>query len=100
MGPSGPLSGLRCDTVLASGALKQLAVALPVRHGLHERVPWSPLASDQHVADRVRVRALVLRYHEDLSVDQIADVIGARPGTVRSLIHRGHESLRKELDHG
>ena len=62
--------------------------------------PWSPLASDQHVADRVRVRALVLRYHEDLSVDQIADVIGARPGTVRSLIHRGHESLRKELDHG
>lgn len=47
----------------------------------------------------VRRRAvLVLRYYEDLSVDQIAELMNVRPGTVRSLIHRGHESLRKVLE--
>ena len=56
---------------------------------------WEAL---RHIPARRR-SVLVLRYYEDLSVDQIADMIGARPGTVRSLIHRGHESLRKELDH-
>ena len=44
-----------------------------------------------------RRTALVLRYYEDLSVAQIAKLMNARPGTVRSLIHRAHESLRKEL---
>lgn len=45
-----------------------------------------------------RRTALVLRYYADLSVDEIASFMGARPGTVRSLIHRGHESLRKVLE--
>lgn len=45
-----------------------------------------------------RRTALVLRYYLDLSVDEIAVLMTVRPGTVRSLIHRGHESLRKELE--
>jgi RNA polymerase sigma factor (sigma-70 family) len=56
---------------------------------------WEAL---RHIPARRR-SVLVLRYYEDLTVDQIAYLIGARPGTVRSLIHRGHESLRKELGH-
>lgn len=44
-----------------------------------------------------RRTALVLRYYADLTVSEIASYMGARPGTVRSLIHRGHESLRQEL---
>lgn len=45
-----------------------------------------------------RRTALVLRYYADLPVDSIAEVMGVRPATVRSLIHRGHMSMRKELN--
>jgi len=41
--------------------------------------------------------AIVLRFYEDLSEAQTADVIGCRPGTVKSLVSRGLEALRKEI---
>ena len=41
--------------------------------------------------------ALVLRYYEDLSVDQIAEVMDVRAGTVKSLIHRGLARLEKKV---
>lgn len=40
---------------------------------------------------------LALRYYDDLPDDEIADVLGVRRATVRSLVHRGLELLRKEL---
>jgi RNA polymerase sigma factor (sigma-70 family) len=40
---------------------------------------------------------LVLRYYADLKVDDIAAEVGARPGTVKSLIHRGLARLEEEL---
>lgn len=44
-----------------------------------------------------RRTAVVLRYYMDLPVDEIADLMNARPGTVKSLLHRGRETLRKQL---
>jgi RNA polymerase sigma-70 factor, ECF subfamily len=44
-----------------------------------------------------RRTALVLRYYLDLSIDEIADVMRTRPGTVKSLLHRGREALRGQL---
>lgn len=41
-----------------------------------------------------RRTAIVLRYLCDLPDDEIADLIGCRPGTVRTLIHRGLAELR------
>lgn len=41
--------------------------------------------------------AIVLRYLEDLNDHEIADLLGCRLPTVRSLIHRGLASLRKVL---
>jgi len=41
--------------------------------------------------------AIVLRYYEDLSERQIADVLGCRPGTVKSLLSRGLDALRPEI---
>src|SRR4029079_17457318 len=38
--------------------------------------------------------AIVLRFYEDLSEAQIAEVLKCRPGTVKSLISRGVDSLR------
>ncbi|MGH9249503.1 MAG: RNA polymerase sigma factor [Acidimicrobiales bacterium] len=54
---------------------------------------WELLAGlpqDQRVA-------LVLRYYEDLSVDTIAGIVGCRPATVRTRIHRALSKLRKEM---
>jgi RNA polymerase sigma factor (sigma-70 family) len=39
--------------------------------------------------------ALTLRYYADLPESEIADVMGARLGTVKSLISRGLADLRK-----
>ena len=41
--------------------------------------------------------AIVLRFYEDQSEAAIAALLGCRPGTVGSLIHRGLETLKKEL---
>lgn len=46
------------------------------------------------VSQRQRT-ALVLRYYEGLSDVEIAEAIGARPGTVRSLISRGLATLHE-----
>ncbi|MCI4063481.1 sigma-70 family RNA polymerase sigma factor [Micromonospora sp. R77] len=43
--------------------------------------------------------ALFLRYHEDLSEQEIATVLGCRPGTVKSLINRALARLRERLNH-
>ncbi len=39
--------------------------------------------------------ALVLRYYEDLPEAQIAQLLGCRPATVRSLVSRGLQALRE-----
>ena len=39
--------------------------------------------------------AIVLRYYEDLHESEIADLLRCRPATVRSLVARGLETLRK-----
>jgi RNA polymerase sigma-70 factor (sigma-E family) len=41
--------------------------------------------------------AVVLRFYEDLPDDVIADLLGCRPVTVRSLISRALATLRKSL---
>jgi RNA polymerase sigma factor (sigma-70 family) len=42
--------------------------------------------------------ALVLRFYEDRPDSEIADFLGCRPATVRSLVHRGLSALRKVID--
>jgi RNA polymerase sigma factor (sigma-70 family) len=40
---------------------------------------------------------LVLRFYQDLSETEISEVVGCRPGTVKSRLHRGLAKLREEL---
>ena len=54
---------------------------------------WTALA---RIPARRRA-ALVLRYYEDLSIDEIAAALDCRPGTAKSLIHRGLRSLEEVL---
>ena len=41
--------------------------------------------------------AIVLRFYEDLSEQRVADLLRCRPGTVKSLVSRGLETLRSEI---
>ena len=51
----------------------------------------------QHVPMRQRA-ALVLRYYEDLSEQQAADVLGCSVGAVKGLVTRGTQAMRKALE--
>jgi RNA polymerase sigma-70 factor (sigma-E family) len=42
--------------------------------------------------------AIVLRFYEDLSEAQTAEVLGCATGTVKSLVHRGLQSMRTEIE--
>ena len=41
---------------------------------------------------------LALRYFESLSCEEVAEVVGTKVGTVKSLIHRGLKQLRRQYD--
>jgi RNA polymerase sigma factor (sigma-70 family) len=41
--------------------------------------------------------AIVLRYYEDLTEAETAEVLGCRLGTVKSLVSRGLARLREEM---
>jgi RNA polymerase sigma factor (sigma-70 family) len=45
-----------------------------------------------------RRAAIVLRFYDDLSYDEIATVMGGRTSTARTRVHRGLADLRKELE--
>jgi RNA polymerase sigma-70 factor (sigma-E family) len=54
---------------------------------------WKAL---QRLSERQRA-AIVLRFYEDLSEAQVAEILNARPGTVKSLVSRGLETLRGDI---
>ena len=41
--------------------------------------------------------AVVLRYFEDLSEQRVAELLGCRPGTVKSLVSRGLAAMRSGM---
>lgn len=57
------------------------------------------LAAMRHLTERMRA-VLVLRYYEDLSVDQTAAVLGIAPGTVKTTAHRALARLQELLGEG
>jgi RNA polymerase sigma-70 factor (sigma-E family) len=59
---------------------------------------WRALGT---LSERQRA-ALVLRFYEDLPERQVAEILNCRPGTVKSLVSRGLETLRIEIrgEHG
>jgi len=75
-----------------------------------QRFPGSSVTAEAHASEDVdemwtalarvdpdRRAVLVLRFYEDLSYDQIAEIVECPVGTVRSRLHRGLADLRKEL---
>ena len=61
-------------------------------------MPETPVVLDALAVLPHRQRAaLVLRFYEDRTEAEIAEVLGCRPATVRSLVHRGLAALRTVL---
>lgn len=70
---------------------------------------FDPLPSDPEAARRIdigrvllslpqRQRAcVVLRYYEDLSEQQCAEILGVKLGTIKSQTHKGLKNLQKQL---
>ena len=49
---------------------------------------------------RPKLRAVVLlKYFEELSYEEIAEVLGCSKGTVASRLNRGHKALAHKLGH-
>ncbi|HYW41585.1 MAG TPA: sigma-70 family RNA polymerase sigma factor [Bryobacteraceae bacterium] len=55
-------------------------------------------AAVDRLAPDLRI-AIVLRYTEGLSYDEIAEVLGCSPGTVASRLNRAHKALERRLAH-
>ncbi len=62
-----------------------------------DRTPRHDVWKALHRLPERQRAALVLRFYEDQSIDAIATTLRCRPGTVKSLISRGLEHLRKEV---
>lgn len=84
----------RCRSWLRRQRTARAYVAPPPEPSLIEPDElWDALAT----LDERRRTAIVLRFYEDMPDPEIAEVIGCRPATVRTLIHRGLHLLRKEI---
>jgi RNA polymerase sigma-70 factor (ECF subfamily) len=76
---------------------------------MEDRRPQEKHYARLEIADSVKVAIselkpkfrlpILLRYSEDLSYEEIADVLGCSKGTVASRLNRGHKALAKRLAH-
>lgn len=91
------LSLLRRRTIRTVPLIEETASVLPMPDptcAVGERSElWQRLAA----LPRQQRAVLVLRYYEGLSDNEIADVLGCRPGTVRGYATRALAALRVEL---
>ncbi len=85
----------------ANSYLRKYGRLRPLEHASDELADATPEIDETWKALRRlsprRRTAIVLRYYEDLSDDEIAAALDCRPATVRSLIHRGLRQLEEVL---
>ena len=87
------------DTGTAIDSLGILEATLGLPEQVAAAVGAVSRVDDLLAALTARQRAvIVLRFYEDLTVDEIAQTMHTRPGTVKSLLHRSLARLREELE--
>jgi len=75
----------------------------PIRHAPPEPVLTELDTPDDDLLDAVRALSpaqrsvIALRFYLDWSIEDVADALGKKPGTVRALTHQGMERLRSLL---
>ena len=103
----------RWDRLDSPGGYLRTAVVNGARSELRKREvrrrvgldrPLQPAAERDYLVDALdqlpvkRKTALVLRYYAGLSEREIAETMGIRPGTVKSLVSRGLAELREVIE--
>lgn len=90
-------------TAVVNGARSELRKR-EVRRRIRPGRPRQVAAEQEYLLDALerlptrRKTALVLRYYADLSEREIAETMGIRPGTVKSLLSSGIAQLREVID--
>ena len=90
-------------TAVVNGARSELRKR-EVRRRIRPGRPRQVAAEQDYLLDALerlptrRKTALVLRYYGDLSEQEIAETMGIRPGTVKSLLSGGLAQLREVID--
>jgi RNA polymerase sigma-70 factor (sigma-E family) len=78
---------------------RRIAAAVTLGRAREAIEPTGDLLHDALAALPARQRAvLVLRFYEDLPNDEVARLLKTRPGTVKSLVHRGLSTLREVIE--
>lgn len=86
----------RCRDVLRR---RRIAATITLGRAQETTEPTGDLLHDALAALPARQRAvLVLRFYEDLPNDEVARLLKTRPGTVKSLVHRGLTTLREVIE--
>jgi RNA polymerase sigma factor (sigma-70 family) len=86
----------KCRDVLRR---RRVAAAITLGRAQETIEPTGELLHDALAALPARQRAvLVLRFYEDLPNDEVARLLKTRPGTVKSLDHRGLTALREVIE--
>jgi RNA polymerase sigma-70 factor, ECF subfamily len=71
---------------------------LPERHYERQELAESVQGAISELKPKFRM-AVLLKYVEGLSYEEIADVLGCSKGTVASRLNRGHKELARRLAH-
>jgi len=100
--PSTSRSGLAGPNFDSSGSpqdpLPSDPAGSPRRHAeVQDQADAIQIGIDQ-LSDKLKV-ITVLRYQQNLSYDEIGEVLEISPGTVKSRLSRAHAALRKHLAH-
>lgn len=78
--------------------------AVERKHAVYRDAAVAGVLGADHLQDALaalpvkRRAAIILRYYHDLSEAEIADALGVRPGTVKSLVSRGLAQLREVVE--
>ena len=86
----------KCRDTLRRG---RVAATITLGRSNDSLEPTGDVLHDALAALPARQRAvLVLRFYEDLPNDEVARLLKLRPGTVKSLVHRGLSTLREVIE--
>lgn len=81
------------ETLVPTIASNTPPVLETVLHSEEQKALWLAI---NHLSTKHRM-VIVLRYFNDLSYEEIANVLDCPVGTVRSRLHKAHELLREQL---
>lgn len=97
------LTKILINTALEMLRKKPLVIEFPKELGVHDNRPieekMDVLQAIEDLDEKYK-SVIILRYYQDLKIEQIAAILNCPEGTVKTNIHRGLQQLKKQLTKG